>query len=299
MPGSDERVAASGTAASEGRVRPRIVFSDMDDTFLAPDKSLLPRNMAMLDRLAEEGIEFVPCTGRAWHAIPAEVRSHPATRYGVPSDGSVVIEAASEKVLLDQSLGAERALALLSRVRGLLDRMTFEVFADGRVLTDRASWERIGNLGLSVTQTAYMRASRTLVDKPLERVICDARTVERVGMCWGVGPEAGEVASAARLAVEQDPTLRHTGSYGSAIEVVDARASKGSALAWLCDELGIAREQSVAFGDSPNDLEMIRAAGDGVAVGNACGALLAEADHVTETNAESGFATYLEGLLAR
>lgn len=287
----------SCAVAQDSRVRPRIVFADMDDTFLAPDKTLLPRNMAMLDRLAEEGIEFVPCTGRAWHAIPPEVRRHPATHYGVPSDGSVVIDAASEKVLLDQSLGARRALALLSRVGGLLDRMTFEVFADGRVLTDRRSWERIESLGLPAAQTAYMKASRTLVDKPLEQVIRDARTVERVGMCWGVVEGSREVASAARAAMEQDSTLRHTGSYSSAIEVVDARASKGSALAWLCDRLGIAREQSVAFGDSPNDLEMIRAAGDGVAVGNACEALLAEADHVTATNAESGFATYLEALL--
>ena len=65
--------SSSHTDAQGAPVRPRIVFSDMDDTFLAPDKSLLPRNMAMLDRLAEEGIEFVPCTGRAWHAIPPEV----------------------------------------------------------------------------------------------------------------------------------------------------------------------------------------------------------------------------------
>ena len=86
-------------------------------------------------------------------------------------------------------------------------------------------------------------------------------------------------------------------SKGSALAWL--RASKGSALAWLCERLGVPREQSVAFGDSPNDLEMIRAAGDGVAVGNACEALLAEADHVTATNAESGFATYLEGLLGR
>ena len=32
----------------------RVVLADMDDTFLAPDKTLLPRNMAMLDRLAED-----------------------------------------------------------------------------------------------------------------------------------------------------------------------------------------------------------------------------------------------------
>lgn len=284
-------------AAKGGRVRPRIVFADMDDTFLAPDKTLLPRNMAMLDRLAEEGIEFVPCTGRAWHTIPVEVRHHPATHYGVPSDGAVAIDATSEEVLLDQSLGAERALALLSRVCGLLGSMAFEVFADGRVLTDRHGWELIDRLGLPPAQTAYMHVSRTLCDQPLEQTIREARTAERVGMCWGVGAGVHEVADAARAAVEKDPTLRHTGSYGSAIEVIDARASKGSALTWLCERLGIAREQSVAFGDSPNDLEMIRAAGDGVAVGNACEALLAEADHVTATNAESGFATYLEGLL--
>ena len=88
--------SSSHTDAQGAPVRPCIVFSDMDDTFLAPDKSLLPRNMAMLDRLAEEGIEFVPCTGRAWHAIPPEVCRHPATHFGVPSDGSVVIDATSE-----------------------------------------------------------------------------------------------------------------------------------------------------------------------------------------------------------
>ena len=93
-----------------------------------------------------------------------------------------------------------------------------------------------------------MQASRTLVDKPLEQVIRDARTVERLGMCWGVVEGSREVADAARAAVEQDSTLRHTGSYGSAIEVVDARASKGSALAWLCDRLGIAREQRGVWG---------------------------------------------------
>lgn len=283
--------------APGARERPRIVFADMDDTFLAPDKTLLPRNMAMLDRLAEEGIEFVPCTGRAWHAVPEEVRRHPATRYAIPSDGSVVIGAASEEVLLDQSLGGERALALLSRVRGLLGRMSFEVYADGRVFTDMHGWGLIERLGLPAAQTAYMRASRTLVDGPIEEAIRAARTVERVGMCWGVTPNAHELAAAARAAVGKDPTLRHTGSNDSAIEVIDARASKGAALAWLCDSLGIPRGRSMAFGDSPNDLEMVRAAGDGVAVGNACEALVAEADHVTATNAESGFARYLEGVL--
>ena len=39
-----------------------IVFSDMDETFLHTDKSPDVKNMAMLDRLAELGIPFVPCS---------------------------------------------------------------------------------------------------------------------------------------------------------------------------------------------------------------------------------------------
>lgn len=283
--------------ASGNRVRPRIVFADMDDTFLAPDKTLLPRNMDMLDRLAEEGIEFVPCTGRAWSSIPTAVRCHPATRYAVPDDGSVVVEAPSGHVIFDCAVGVNRALSLFSRVEGLLDRATFDVFADGLVYVDQAGWDLLGCLGLSEVQLAYMRRSRTIATLPLPRLMREAGLVERVGMCWGDVPGAAGVGAAARTAVERDPTLRYTGSYGSAIEIVDARASKGAALTWLCGYLGISVEASVAFGDSPNDLEMIRAAGDGVAVGNACDALRGEADHVTATNAESGFATYLEGVL--
>ena len=50
--------SSSHTDAQGAPVRPRIVFSDMDDTFLAPDKSLLPRNMAMLDRLADDDLDL-------------------------------------------------------------------------------------------------------------------------------------------------------------------------------------------------------------------------------------------------
>jgi hydroxymethylpyrimidine pyrophosphatase-like HAD family hydrolase len=48
----------------------------------------------------------------------------------------------------------------------------------------------------------------------------------------------------------------------------------------VLNEAGIPRENSVAIGDSPNDLDMIRYAALGIAVGNARDELKAEADVV-------------------
>ena len=72
----------------------------------------------------------------------------------------------------------------------------------------------------------------------------------------------------------------------------------GAALAWLCGHLGVDTADAVAFGDGDNDLSMIRAAGDGVAMANAIPEVLAAADHVTSSCDEAGVAAYLEPILS-
>lgn len=65
-------------------------------------------------------------------------------------------------------------------------------------------------------------------------------------------------------------------------DVVEKEASKAEGLKRLCEYYGIAMEQTVAFGDSMNDYEIIREAGIGIAMGNSCGELKAAADYVTD-----------------
>jgi hydroxymethylpyrimidine pyrophosphatase-like HAD family hydrolase len=61
----------------------------------------------------------------------------------------------------------------------------------------------------------------------------------------------------------------------------------------VCDRLGIAPSEVMAFGDAPNDLTMIEFAGLGVAMGNACPELKAAANTVTLTNDDDGIAHML------
>ncbi len=70
--------------------------------------------------------------------------------------------------------------------------------------------------------------------------------------------------------------------------------SKGAALQRVCDHLEIPIEQSVAVGDSFNDVEMLEAAGLGIAMGNSPPEIRAKADCVTASNREDGVALALE-----
>ncbi|MBI4390754.1 MAG: HAD-IIB family hydrolase, partial [candidate division NC10 bacterium] len=81
------------------------------------------------------------------------------------------------------------------------------------------------------------------------------------------------------------------------LEVLPPGVNKGAALAELARQLGIPLDQVVAFGDNLNDLEMVEAAGFGVAVGNAHPDVKARADLVAGTNNEGGMAAVIREVI--
>jgi hydroxymethylpyrimidine pyrophosphatase-like HAD family hydrolase len=81
------------------------------------------------------------------------------------------------------------------------------------------------------------------------------------------------------------------------LELASHAISKGSGLAFVADHLGFAREQTVAFGDGENDLELIEWAGYGIAVENAHDVLKAKARWVCPSAKEEGVAQVLEAAL--
>ena len=77
-------------------------------------------------------------------------------------------------------------------------------------------------------------------------------------------------------------------------EITGEGADKGTALARISRELGVAQADTVAFGDGVNDVEMMRWAGRAVAVGRAHPDVLAASDeHIAEPEA-GGVADWLE-----
>ncbi len=83
------------------------------------------------------------------------------------------------------------------------------------------------------------------------------------------------------------------------LELSPLGIDKFTGVKFLQKKLGISNENTYCFGDSGNDLPMIRKAGNGIAMGNATLELKRVAKYITDTNDEDGIYKFLEskGLL--
>lgn len=109
----------------------------------------------------------------------------------------------------------------------------------------------------------------------------------------------GEPAALSRLREELVPvvgTARLVLSRVNYLELIPADASKGAALRFLAGHLGIPLERVIAVGDHENDLEMIQAAGLGIAMPHSPASVRAAADRVAPPAASGGLAALLAEL---
>ena len=90
------------------------------------------------------------------------------------------------------------------------------------------------------------------------------------------------------------PDFKFVFSRPTYLEAIPKKSGKDSALRRLADLLGVPIENTAAFGDSNNDVDMLKAAGLGIAVANAREECKRAADTVTAANVDDGVAIMLE-----
>ena len=80
-------------------------------------------------------------------------------------------------------------------------------------------------------------------------------------------------------------------------EIVNKDASKGAAIAWIAQQLGISQDEVLAIGDAENDISMLEWAGIGVATADAAPEARAAADWIAPPQAEHPVAAALARFL--
>lgn len=134
-----------------------------------------------------------------------------------------------------------------------------------------------GELSGRLTVTPFDR----LVERPATRVVLRSPGHDV--------HEFGELVARAGL---RDVT--YTVGHTAWLDIAPEGVSKASALQGVCDVLGIDRGSTAAIGDGRNDIEMLRWAGTGVAMGDAPAEVQDAADVVTRTFADGGLAAALD-----
>ena len=85
------------------------------------------------------------------------------------------------------------------------------------------------------------------------------------------------------------PQIYVVKSFDYFCEIANKEATKGNAVKFLADKFGFKIDEVLAIGDQNNDIEMVKTAGIGVAMGNGTDEIKKAADYITDTVQNDGF----------
>ena len=266
-----------------------IIALDLDGTLLDCDKNLSETNFAALKRAAESGYAIVPTTGRFYDGMPENIRTLPFVRYAITINGAEVKDLATGRVLYQAELPYLQAAEIMS----LLDRypMIYDCYMDG------AGWMTEGFKAL-IDQTVDSPHYRKMLHElrrpvPELKAFLRERKQDVQKLQFFTRDEALRLRLLHQLP-EMFGEICVSSSAPQNVEVNQKNANKGQALMALAEHLGLPKEHTISFGDGLNDISMLREAGVGIAMKNACPEALEAADWVTASNDEDGVALGIE-----
>lgn len=268
----------------------QLVCSDLDGTLLNSEAEVSLENLRAIEKLAEQGVFFVPSTGRSYSEVPAEIRSHPSIRYFICSNGAMVMDGQSGRSHLT---GMSRQIS--QKIQAILGRYETHLTLrhDGKCYVDAASATEEAFDYYNVCEAHRLVINDFAVWHEHFTEFCEnTDDVEVISVFF----KHREELMAAREEIESLGGLQVVGVSDYNLEIMNAKAGKGNALLWLAEELGIKREDTISVGDSDNDRSMVKAAGLGLAVSNACQSLKEAADEIICSNDEHAIQYIVEKL---
>ncbi len=261
----------------------RLVASDLDGTLLRSDGKVSERTRTAVHRVLET-VPFVIATGRPprWVHPVADDLGHRAI--AVCSNGAITVDLANDGAIVDsRTLAIDAAKRAVEAVLSVLPDAAFAVdnihgFSHSTNYIPK--WEMPSDVRVAPIFE--------LLDEPCLKVLFrhPEMNPEILALVTkAVGDEAGITYGAAGPAVALADTL---------IEIMAPGVNKAAALARICDAHNIDASEVLAFGDMPNDAEMIEWAGHGVAMAQAHPSLKAIANEIGLAHDEDGVARILE-----
>lgn len=251
----------------------KMLALDLDGTLLNDGLSVDPRDKAALESARRGGVEVTLLTGRILPSVWPYLEELQITAPVVLYNGAVI----HDPRFGHQTILGKLPARLASQLLGLAHHrpVDAQLYLGSELLMARetpAQSEFLDKERLSARQVGDLAAA--VGDDPIKLLfIGEPEVLDELEERW-----RRLVAGEARL-VRSQPTY---------LECLAPNVSKGIALKVLAGSLKIPMEEVIAVGDQPNDVEMIREAGLGVAVANAHPECLAAADVVLErTNNEA------------
>jgi hydroxymethylpyrimidine pyrophosphatase-like HAD family hydrolase len=270
-------------------MRYRLLALDVDGTLLDPTGVVRPRVADAVRRAMTTGCRVVLATGRRLRSVMPIARELGIGTL-ILTDGTVVYDIDGERAIYERSLeAASLGVAVDLIVDAAIQPVLLESpAAGGAILTGPALFDNPETLSYLGNKLDVRRFA--IPELPSRgRVV----TVLALGDLARVERLSGAAKALDRFALTfWSPST--AGYHHHTLSFAPPGTSKGDALVWLADELGVSLAETMAVGDYENDVTLLQAAGLGVAMGNAVPSVLAAARATVADNANDGVAEAIE-----
>ena len=276
----------------------KMIGLDLDGTVLNSKKQMSEAVGNAIRAAADAGIVVVPVTGRPLTGIPKFIFNNTNIRYAITSNGAVITDTINDSICEAHFLSRSITQEALKHAAAF--GQLYSIFVNGTGYSDREKFHLIKSVFEGSNLEDYVEDSRKPVDDIISFLNQPSRffssaddmrlnydCVENIWFHFADSKQC-DTAEAAFKIIAPDAMIHRMVEDEFEMEAPDA--DKGSSFISLAQMLGIRREETMAIGDSVNDIGFMKQAGISVAMGNSRPIIKELADFTTDDNNHDGVA---------
>lgn len=274
----------------------KLIAMDMDGTLLRSDNTISEKTKKILLQIQQQGIKLALASGRSYAKLLPYARELKMKEYGgylIEVNGMALYDLANAKRYVDGRMPKEKAQELFTyfskwnvEIIGNLDEGMYDYNPEA-IIREKTAYRKLHHLPKDYPWTGgafdFMMDNRKgypdlrYINKK-EEIVEDVNKISVT--YWPYMMK--EVARQAKKDLQDRYWIGLTSDKW--LEVMMPQVTKAYGLTKLAEKLGISMADIMAIGDGENDVEMLQAAGLGIAMGNAMEDVKLVADDVTDTN---------------
>lgn len=269
------------------RKKIRFIALDMDGTLYNHKSQISDINQDAIRYATAQGVEVVISTGRPYAGLPVNLLLSLGIRYAITANGAAIYRLSDRSSIFSNPMKPNLVCPILRELQKKDIHIDAFIDGDGYSLRSREPKIRLLDMPESIRQ--YIRDTRIFTDDLADYIMQTGCDVQKIIVNFykkedGSFPHRDEV----KAYLSTCPKISYlSGGYHN-LEFTRADTSKGTALSFLCEYLDIPLAETMACGDTQNDIDILKTAAVGVAMGNAKEEVKAIADYITCSNEEHG-----------
>lgn len=262
----------------------KMIIADIDGTLTPRGRMLTERTVQMIKRLKDHGIEFVLASGRPLDELDCLIDNwkcpHDLFAFHIGMNGGQLKDLHDGKSDEFFKLDPKH----LKEILELMEPFDLNpcIYFRGNILCKRIDEKVLASIGRTGKKAIAYRDLSEMYSEPNAKIIF-RMDLERMAECEAFAKQ------------HPSPYWNVFKSGPWNLEFSDARINKAYPLSIISERTGISLENMIAFGDTSNDNEMLKAVGWGVCMKNGTEDTKQATKDVTElSNEEDGVADYIE-----